>query len=363
MTPQDLIAAFFDSGLHLAAQIAPYSLHLLYLLVLIEILTIALSWMMGNNDPPELLWRICRLIFTGGFSYWWLGSAWALGRDLIGSFDQIGRNIANAPNGLQPSQMFDVWLRIAKILWDSPSSTSMIPNFGLAILEGLLIIVIMLFFGILAAVAAFSLVSANLLIGPGSIFVSFMPCRFTSSLSENYFIWLVRTGALLLGFYVILATCQHFAELWAASLTSICGPTTSTLPIPFFAGPPTTAPAVTCTAPIPVATLLTLFMDVILLVVVGLSIPFALASMAGGGVHLALENLASARYLSRSITRPLGRAAASLARQVNRSGPAANRLQQRLVAGANAAATTRLSPPPPSSIPTQRTLTPPRSTP
>ena len=363
MTPQDLIAAFFDSGLHLAAQIAPYSLHLLYLLALVEIITIGLNWMMGNNDPPELLWRICRLIFTGGFSYWWLGSAWALGRDLIGSFDQIGRNIANTPNGLMPSQMFDVWLRIAKILWDSPSSTSMIPNFGLAILEGLLIIVIMLFFGILAAVAAFSLVSANLLIGPGSIFVSFMPCRFTSSLSENYFIWLVRTGALLLGFYVILATCQHFAELWAASLTSICGPTTSTLPIPFFAGPPTTAPAVTCTAPIPVATLLTLFMDVILLVVVGLSIPFALASMAGGGVHLALENLASARYLSRSISRSIARPLAAILSHRNRqAGIPRPSLEKRLVAGANAAATTRLSPPP-SQIPTQRTLTPPRSTP
>jgi hypothetical protein len=361
MTPQQLIDAFFDTGQHLTALVAPYALHLLYLLILVELLTLAIAWMMGSDDPFEFPWRILRLIFTGMFAYWWLINAWTLGLSLIGSFDQIGRNISNTPGGLAPSQFFNVGLRIAKILWDSPSSTRMIPNFGLAILEGILIVNILFFLGLLAAVAAFSLVSMMLILGPGSIFVSFMPCRFTSSLSENYFIWLVRTGALLLGFYVILATCQHFAELWYANLVTICGHTSTFLPIPFLGGAPVTASAVTCTVPIPVATLLTLYMDIILLLLVGLGVPFALAAMAGHGVHLALENLASARYIASSVARPISGAVRGLTHQVNRMTQNNNNrsmLEQRLAAGAAAANATTTRP---SQISTQRLLKPPPS--
>lgn len=130
MNPQDLLDAFHDTGLHLASFMAPYSLHLLYLLILTEIITIGITWMMGSDDPPELVWRIGRLIFSGGFAWWWLVNAFPLGTSLIGSFDQIGRIIANAPAGLAPSQFFDVGLRIAKILWNSPSSSRMLPDFG-----------------------------------------------------------------------------------------------------------------------------------------------------------------------------------------------------------------------------------------
>jgi hypothetical protein len=354
MNPQDLIAAFFNTGQIMAGQIQPYARSLIGLLILVEVLTIAITYMMADSDnPPAALWAIVRLLFTGGFGFWWIINAWVLGLDVIGSFDQIGRNLGGAPNGLEPSQFFDIAIRITKILWNAPSSGRLLPTIGLDILEGLIIVAIMILLGLLAAVAAFSLIATMLIIGPGSIFVGFMPCRFTSSLSENYFVWLVRTGALLLGFYVVLATCQHFAALWNTTLSIICRPVTATLPVPFLGAAPTAATATACTAPIPVDSLLTLFFDILLMAVVGLCLPFILAALAGHGVHLGLENLASAKYLAGSTVRHMSNAIGGLSHQVSRMAQHLNQhttLNQRIEAGAAAAArsapTQPLTPPP-----------------
>jgi P-type conjugative transfer protein TrbL len=353
MTPKALIDAFFNTGQILADLIQPYALHLLYLLIFIEVCTIGITWMMGSDDVAEAPWRILRLVFSGMFAWWWIQNAWPLGMDLIGSFDQIGRNISNTPDGLSPAQFFDIGLRIAKLLWNSPSAGGF-THIGLEIVEAIVIVAIVFFLGVLAAVAAFTLVSMMLIIGPGSIFLSFMACRFTASLSENYFIWLVRTGALLLGFYVVLATAQHFAALWNSTLATTCGLAPSTLPVPFLGGPPTAAAAVTCRTPIPLDTLWTLFADVILLVIVGLGVPFMIASLAGHGVHLALENLASARYLAGSAARPVSKAVAGLSHQIqrmNQNSSQRSTLQQRIAAGeaaaSQAAANKQTTPPPP----------------
>lgn len=99
-------------------------------------------------------------------------------------------------------------------------------------------------------------------------------------------------------------------------------------------------PAVTCSAPIPVDTLLTLFMDTLLLLVIGLGVPFALAALAGHGVHLALENLASARYLAGSVARPVAKAVGGLSHHIqrmNQNNSNRSTLQQRIQAGAQAA--------------------------
>jgi len=49
MTPQDIYTAYFATSQHLAALITPYALNLLGLLILVEIATIAISYMMGAN--------------------------------------------------------------------------------------------------------------------------------------------------------------------------------------------------------------------------------------------------------------------------------------------------------------------------
>jgi hypothetical protein len=68
--------------------------------------------------------------------------------------------------------------------------------------------IIFVLIGVLVVV---TLAAFYLIVGPGSMLVAFMPCRFTSTMSENYLTWLVRTGVMVMMFYVVLGTAQTFA--------------------------------------------------------------------------------------------------------------------------------------------------------
>jgi len=191
--------------------------------------------------------------------------------------------------------------------------------------------------------------SALLLIGPGSLFVAFMPCRFTTSLSENYFNWLLRTGAAILGFFIVLSTCQHFAVDWTTKVASECGATLTTAPSPILGALPKIVSTTACTKPIPTDGLATLFVDALLVAVMGLGIPTLMAAFAGSGIHLALEHLAAARYLGGSAMRSMVGAVKSLSHQIQRmreSNSSQTTLQERVKAGAAASARVAASLPP-----------------
>jgi hypothetical protein len=115
MIPSDIFTAYFDMGQVLAAKITPYALHLLYLLLIVETVTIGVTYVMGSDDPPELLWRLLRLIFTGGFAYWWIVNSWALGLSALGGFNEIGVALTGKPN-LTPSTFINVAVQLGKIL-------------------------------------------------------------------------------------------------------------------------------------------------------------------------------------------------------------------------------------------------------
>jgi hypothetical protein len=190
--------------------------------------------------------------------------------------------------------------------------------------------------------------SAFLIVGPGSIFVGFMPCRLTSAMSENYFVWLVRMGGLVLGFYVVLAALQHFGMQWYTALNGACGPVAATFPSPVLGGAPIASAAVSCTKAIGVNDLLTLFFCILILTLVGLALPLVLASMAGHGVDMTLENLASAKYLTSGAARQLSNGMHFLGHQISRmmhQSQQQTTLNQRMEGGAAAAARTASSTP------------------
>ncbi len=316
MNPTNIFTAFYNQGGNLAALITPYSLRLLYLLLFVEVATIAITWMRGNDDIPDLLWRVVYLLFSTGFAFWWITNSWTLGKVVLGSFHMIGQNISGVPD-LTPSSFLDVAGQIFNTLWNSPSSTRLISNLGLSIAVLLLSAVIFLFLALVAVAAMFTVSSALLLIGPGSLFVAFLPCRFTTALSENYFNWLIRTGAAILGFFIVLSTCQHFAVEWTTMLAQHCGAVLTTLPSPVLGAPPKMVTATACTTPIPTEDLSTLFVDALLVCVLGLGIPTLMAAFAGSGIHLALEHLASAKYLGGSAMRSVAGGFRSLSHQAD----------------------------------------------
>ncbi len=338
MSPTNIFTAFYDQGGNLAALITPYALHLLYLLLFVEVGTTSITWMRGNDDIPDLLWRLVYLVFSTAFAFWWITDSWTLGKIVLGSFHMIGQNISGAPD-LTPSTFLDVAGQIFQILWNAPSSDRMIPNVALAIAECGMAIVIFFFLALVAVAAMFTVATALLLIGPGSLFVAFLPCRFTTALSENYFNWLIRTGAAILGFFIVLSTCQHFAVQWTTTLANQCGAVLTTLPSPILGAPPKMVSATPCTAAIPTDNLSVLFVDSLLVAIMGLGIPTLMAAFAGSGIHLALEHLAAARYLGGGAMRTIAGGFKSLSHQISRmrqENNNQNTLQQRMKAGADA---------------------------
>jgi type IV secretory pathway TrbL component len=238
----------------------------------------------------------------------------------------------------------------------SPSTGRLLPDFGIALEEVLLSGLIYLIFLIIAALAIFVIVSGYIILAGSTILVAFLPNRFTTALAEGYFPWLIKTGVVILFFYLVLGIAQHFMNTWDAAVAGICGPIAATLPSPFLGSTPNPVPAVTCTNPIPVNVLTVLLADTMVLAIISLGVPFTAGAIVQSGTNMALEHFAAAKYLAASTVRPLGRAVSG-AYHAYRTSTTTNksRLEQRIAAGAQAAAslsasqqpTAQLPPPPP----------------
>jgi P-type conjugative transfer protein TrbL len=336
--PTDIFDAYFGASQHYAALITPYAMHLLYALILLEITTIGVSWMMGSDDLPELLWRIVRLVFTGGFAWWWVTNSWNLGLIVLGSFNQLGFDLTGIP-GLTPMALIRTAAHIASMIFSAPSTGRLIPDFGIALEEVLLSGLIYIIFIIIAALAIFVIIGGYIILAGSNILVAFLPNRWTTALTEGYFPWVVKTGVVIFFFYLVLGIAQSLMVRWDTTVSAICGPVAAALPSPFLGSTPTMVPAVTCSTPIPVDVLSLLLADTIVLAIICIGIPFTAGAIVQSGSHMALEHFAAAKYLAGSAVRPIGRVI-STAYNAYRSTATNNqsKLQQRIAAGANAAA-------------------------
>jgi P-type conjugative transfer protein TrbL len=354
-SPVDIFTAYFNAAQHYAPLITPYALRVWFSLTLIELITISLTWMMGSDDPPEILWKLVRWIFLAGFAYWWITNSWTLGLTVLGSFNQLGVDLTGQPN-LAPMAFIHTATSLAKMLFAAPSTGRLIPNIALAIADFFLSGLIYLIFVILAALAIFTVIGAYIILAAGDIIVAFLPCRFTSQIVDGYFTWLVKTGVVIFFFYLMLGIAQQLVAQWLTTITGICKPAAVYLPSPLLGTPPAPASSVPCTAPIPTNILLELLADTVVLAIICGLTPFAAGAIVSHGVNAALEHFAVAKYLAGSGLRPIGRAISGgyqvyrMARTTNQSS-----LEQRLAAGAQAAArvtssqqqTTRFPQPPP----------------
>jgi type IV secretion system protein VirB6/type IV secretion system protein TrbL len=356
MNLENIFLPYFQGAQHYAAVITPYALHLLYLMACLEAVTIAITYVMGSDDPPELLWRILRLLFTTGFTYWWIINAWTLGLTVLGSFDQLGVILTGQPN-LTPMAFIKTALRLSELIFSAPSSNRLLPDFALRIEEFLLANTIFFIFLVVTALALFTLTAAYVILAGGVILVPLLPSRFTSPMAEGYFTWLVKTGVVIFFFYLVLGIAEAFVADWGTKVAGLCGAGTFTLPSPVLGTAPVAAPVLSCTVPIIIPDLLRLLADSVILAFIAIGVPFTAGAIVSHGVNAALEHFAAAKYLTGAVARPIAGAIAAVSRQIYRhmqSSSQQTTLQQRMTAGAAAAAsmrpsaqaTTKLPPPP-----------------
>jgi type IV secretion system protein TrbL len=359
MDLEDIYTPYFDASQHWAAVITPYAVHLLYLLLLLEIVTIGLTWMMGSDDPPELLWRLVRLVFTGGFAYFWIYNAWTLGLTVIGSFNELGVILTGQP-GLTPIAFMRSALRLSQLLFSAPGASGLLPDLALRIEEFLLSNVIFLVFLMVATLALFTLTAAYIILAGGIIIVPFLSSRFTSAIAEGYFTWVVKTGVVIFFFYLVLGIAEFFVGKWDTSVATLCGAKAMSLPSPLLGTAPVSVPVLTCTVPLVMPDLLRLLADCVILAFIAIGIPFTAGAIVSHGVSAALENFAAAKYLAGSALRPVARNIGSAVSHAfhTTDNRTQSKLEQRLAAGAAAAAA---NPPPQSLTTTQRLSKPPPS--
>lgn len=354
----DIFTAYFQASQHYVVLITPYALHLWWLLMVLELATIGITWMMGSDDPPELLWRVARWIFTGGFAYWWIVNAWPLGITILGSFNELGVNLTGMPN-LAPYTFLKTALRMCELIMSAPSSGRLIPDFALRIEEFLMSGAIFVVYVIVAGLALFTLTAAFIVLAGGIILVPFLVNRFTAPIGEGYFTWLVKTGVVIFFFYLVLGIANAFVAEWGTGIATTCGAGGVWLPSPLLGAAPVIKPSLTCTIPIPMPDLMRLFADSVILAIIAIGVPFTAGAIVNHGVNAAVEHLAAAKYLAGSVATPVVGAIGALGSRIYksiRSDSQRSTLEQRLAAGAAAAAK---NPPPQSQVATQQLPKPP----
>jgi len=300
-----VVAQFSVAGARYAAAIQPYALKLFVALLFIEVLVTCLQFMLDQGDAPHYLGRLFRHVLSAGFIYLMIVNAFPWMTVVLQSFGQIGSAATGLPN-LNPSTVVKIGGSMAETIFDTPASASLMPNIELAIVESVSAFFILLSFVIAAAALMLTLIESYLVIGGAALLLGFGASRWTASIAEGYFSYVVRVGTRLLFFYLVLGIGVQIATQWQAALNAACNPVATALPwYSTYGLPPKAIMTTVCANAIPVRTMLDLTALSIVFLIVTLAVPYTAASIVSGTVGLALSHAFEAAYVAQTIVRPI----------------------------------------------------------
>ena len=196
---------------------------------------------------------------------------------------------------------------MAETIFDTPASASLMPNLELAIVESVSAFIILLSFVIAAAALMLTLIESYLVIGGAALLLGFGGSRWTASIAEGYFSYVIRVGTRLLFFYLVLGIGVQIATQWQAAIHG-------GLPscrhhacrgLQLIGSPPKAIMTTVCSNTIPVRTMLDLTAMSIVFLIVTLAVPYTAASIVSGTVGLALSHAFEAAYVAQTIIRPI----------------------------------------------------------
>jgi len=300
-----VVTQFSTVAANYAAAIQPYAIRLLIALLFIDVLITALQFLIDQGDAPHYLGRLVRHVLSGAFIYLMIVNAVPWMGTVLESFSRIGSSATGLPN-LNPSAVLKVGGTMAETIFDSPASASMMPNLELAIVESASAFFVLLSFVIAAAALLLTLVESYLVIGGAAILLGFGGSRWTASIAEGYFGYVVRVGTRLLFFYLVLGIGIQIATQWQAALVAACSPVATTLPwYTTYGVPPKAIMTTVCSNVIPVRMMLDLAALSIVFLIVTIAVPYTAAGIVGGTVGLALSHAFEAAFIARTVIRPI----------------------------------------------------------
>jgi hypothetical protein len=151
-----------------------------------------------------------------------------------------------------------------------------------------------------------TLIESYLVVGGAALLLGFAGSRWTASIAEGYFSYVVKVGTRLLFFYLVLGIGVQVATQWQAALTAACNPVATALPwYSTYGLPPKAIMTTVCSNAIPVRTMLDLAAFSIVFLIVTLAVPYTAAGIVGGTVGLALSHAFEAAYIAQTVVRPI----------------------------------------------------------
>jgi type IV secretion system protein TrbL len=175
------------------------------------------------------------------------------------------------------------------------------------LLEGFMAIVVLAAFTLVAVELLLTLARGYFTIGVGVIMLSFGGNRFTAKVSESYFTSVIRIGIKILFMYAVLAIGMQMVNSLETALLAACHPTTTTLPwITSYSTPPTAMATTVCTGTIALGDMANYAVIACVFAAMCIGIPRMAADLVGGPLGHALEDLAAAYFIGRSVLSPIG---------------------------------------------------------
>ena len=220
--------------------------------------SLASSFSSDQGDAPHYVGRLIRHILSGGFIYLMILNAFPWMTAVLQSFSRIGATATGLPN-LNPQTVLGIGGSMAETLFNSPANASFMPNLELAIVESVSAFFDLLSFVIAAAALMLTLIESYLVDGGAALLLGFAGSRWTASIAEGYFSYVVKVGTRLLFFYLVLGIGVQVATQWQAALTAACNPVATALPwYSTYGLPPKAIMTTVCSNAIPVRTMLDL---------------------------------------------------------------------------------------------------------
>jgi type IV secretion system protein TrbL len=297
---------FYTAALNYSTAIQPYALKLFFALFLIELLVTYIQYTAdGAIDPISYFGRMVRQLLGAGFVLAMLTYGFQWMTLVIKSFGQLGRIITGIPP-LSPDSIASAGIRMATMLWNNPGTSGIVSSLEMAIIEALLAGVVLAAFVFVALELLLTLVRAYFTVGLGVILLSFGGNRFTANAAEVYFTNILRVGVKILFMYGVLAVAMQLAGSWEAALLAVCHPTTTAVPwMSSYFTPPSSIMTKVCTGKITLADMANYAVEAVAFAALCVGVPRMAADLVGGALGHALEDVAAAGFIARSVARTI----------------------------------------------------------
>lgn len=205
-----MVFMYRDAASAWQTVILEYASRLFWLLVAIDLSWLGISLALKRADFSEIVSELIKRVMIVGFYLALLQNSDAWSQAIVASFrsvaDAANGSLSSGTEGISPSNIFDIGLRIAGALSDQVSFSD--PAESLArVFTGLIVIVA---FSLIAGLLLVALIEMYIALSAGVILLGFGGSRWTSDYATKYMSYVVSVGVKLFSMQLLIGIGQSF---------------------------------------------------------------------------------------------------------------------------------------------------------